>query len=687
MIKSLSFRMARYFGSLQLPAFMLIALLQRAPVLRLFAATELVGVGSSLVQVLKASAVVAAVLGTTVDTFAGATALVTNPESPATATVGTPFSGVFALTGNVTVGSYTFSGLPPGLSVPGAVNVGGKLTLNNPTGTISGTPTQEGDFTAIIIAWDDPNHGGESFIGSYSISVGAGLAAVAPAITSQPSNQTVTIGSPASFTVTASGSPAPTFQWRKSGVDINGATSATYAIGAATASDAGSYRVVVTNSAGNVTSVVATLTVNAASAGPSISSQPANQTVTFGQTASFQVVASGTAPLAYQWRKNAVNILGATAATFTIPAAVSGDAGTYTVLVSNSLSSVTSAGAVLTVSAAIAAPTITTQPLSQAGFIGGAITFTAGASGNPTPTFQWKKGGVNIGGATSASYTINGVAAGDAGAYTVAATNSAGSATSNSVTLTVLASVARADFNADGKPDIIWSNSSTGERAIWLMNGTTFLASSTLGVFPLEWTVASTADFNADGKPDIIWSNSLTGDRAIWLMNGTNFLASSTLGIFPLEWTVAATGDFNADGKPDIIWSNSITGERAIWLMNGTIFLASSTLGVFPLEWTVAATGDFNADGKPDIIWSNSMTGERAIWLMNGTTFLAGSTLGVFPFEWTVAGTADFNGDGKPDIIWSNSITGERAIWLMNGTVFIASSTLGLFPLEWTAKN
>ncbi len=94
-------------------------------------------------------------------------------------------------------------------------------------------------------------------------------------------------------------------------------------------------------------------------------------------------------------------------------------------------------------------------------------------------------------------------------------------------------------------------------------------------------------DFNADGKPDIVWSNSITGERAIWLMNGTNFLASSTLGVFPKEWTVAATGDFNNDGKVDLVWQNSLTGERAIWLMNGTNFLASSSLGVFPLEWTV----------------------------------------------------------------------------------------------------
>lgn len=257
---------------------------------------------------------------------------------------------------------------------------------------------------------------------------------------------------------------------------------------------------------------------------------------------------------------------------------------------------------------------------------------------------------------------------------------------SAAATAPVLASDAQAASLAltRGNSDLIWSNSATGERAIWLMDGTAFSSSSTLGMFPLEWTVAATGDFNGDGKPDLVWSNSITGERALWLMNGATFLASSTLGTFPLEWTVAATGDFNGDGKPDIIWSNRITGERAIWLMFGTSFLSSSTLGVFPLEWTVAATGDFNLDGKTDIVWSNSITGERAIWLMDGTNFLGSATLGVFPPEWTVAATGDFNVDGKTDIVWSNSASGERAIWLMNGTAFLSSASLGVFPSEWT---
>jgi Immunoglobulin domain/FG-GAP-like repeat len=325
-----------------------------------------------------------------------------------------------------------------------------------------------------------------------------------------------------------------------------------------------------------------------ANTAPAITLQPQSQTVVTGSSVTFTSAASGTPTPTFQWRKNTVNINGATNSSYTIASAAAGDAGSYTVVATNSVSSATSNAAILTVSPAAVAPAITLQPIGQTVTAGSPVTLTAAASGTPAPTFQWRKDTVNINGATGSSYTIAQTTAGDAGVYTFVATNSAGSATSNGVTLTVKATRSAAvDFNGDGKADLLWQNSMTGERALWLMNGTNLLNVSTLGIFPLEWTVAATGDFNNDGKPDIIWSNSITGERAIWLMNGTNFLAASTLGVFPLEWTVAGIGDYNGDGKPDIIWSNSLTGERALWLMNGTNFLASSTLGIFPLEWTV----------------------------------------------------------------------------------------------------
>jgi hypothetical protein len=392
-------------------------------------------------QVLKATAVVASMLGA-VDTLAGATGFITNPVSPADATVGVPFSAAFFLTGNVTVGSYAISGLPPGLSAGPSQNAsfaGGIWTINNDSATISGTPTQAGDFMVSVTAYDDPNRGGESRSTIYEIGVGPGSTDVAPAITVQPANVIVTAGGSASFMVTATGSPTPTYQWRKGGVNINGAIAATYTIATTVGGDAGTYTVFVSNGVGNgVTSNGATLTVNPAPVAPSIITQPANQTVTAGQQAFFSVEATGTAPLTYQWRKGGVNINGATTVTYTIASTVSGDAGTYSVVVTNSVNSVTSNGATLTVNAAPAAPAITTQPQAQTVNAGASVTFTAAASGNPPPTYQWKKGGVNIGGATNSSYAIAVVTGNDVGDYTVVATNTVSSATSNAAHLTVI---------------------------------------------------------------------------------------------------------------------------------------------------------------------------------------------------------------------------------------------------------
>lgn len=83
---------------------------------------------------------------------------------------------------------------------------------------------------------------------------------------------------------------------------------------------------------------------------PSITAEPANQTVTAGQTATFNVTASGTAPLSYQWQLNAADIPGATAASYTTPVTTTANSGEmFRVVVSNSAGSVTSNSAMLTV--------------------------------------------------------------------------------------------------------------------------------------------------------------------------------------------------------------------------------------------------------------------------------------------------------------------------------------------------
>jgi hypothetical protein len=270
--------------------------------------------------------------------------------------------------------------------------------------------------------------------------------ATSPSITTQPSGQTAAVGGTATFTVAATGSTPLTYQWSKGGVPITGATSATYTTSVVGAADDGSmYSVVVTNSAGNVTSSAAKLTVTAtpppSAAPPSITTQPSNQTAAVGGTATFTVVAAGSTPLSYQWSKGGVAITGATEATFTTPiVAMSDDDTMYTVLVSNSAGNVTSTAARLTVmpEPSLTPPSITTQPSNQTAAVGETATFSVIATGSTPLSYQWSRGSVPIAGAMSATYTTPIVAMTDDGAmYSVNVSNSAGNVTSSAAKLTV----------------------------------------------------------------------------------------------------------------------------------------------------------------------------------------------------------------------------------------------------------
>lgn len=271
----------------------------------------------------------------------------------------------------------------------------------------------------------------------------------APAIVIQPTSQTVQEFSSVNFTVVATGSGL-TYQWRSNAVPIAGATSATYTLPSVSLAANGSvFSVVVSGTGGpSVTSANATLTVTAAP--PTITTQPATHNLTPPASTTFTVVATGSAPLSYQWQKataaagpfaplaNSPHISGATAGTLTIlsPTATS-DGGFYSVVVSNSAGSVTSAVAELR-----APPAITTQPASQVRPDLTTATFSVVAAGSSL-TYQWQRwsGSVftNIPGATAASYSLVVHYLADNGAqFRVVVFGSGGpSVTSSSAALTV----------------------------------------------------------------------------------------------------------------------------------------------------------------------------------------------------------------------------------------------------------
>jgi hypothetical protein len=261
--------------------------------------------------------------------------------------------------------------------------------------------------------------------------------ATAPVITAQPANAAVTVGQSATFTVAAVGTSPLSYQWTKNGMNV-GANSATYTTAATASSDNGAkIQVMVSNSKGSAPSSIATLTVDAAPTKPTITTQPANATVTVGQTATFAVAATGTAPLTYQWTKNGTNV-GTNSATYTTAATALADNGAkIQVTVSNAEGSAPSSIATLTVNAAATKPSITTQPANVTVTVGQTATFTVVATGGAPLTYQWTKSGMNVG-TNSATYTTAATTSADNGAQIqVTVSNSAGSTPSNMVTLTV----------------------------------------------------------------------------------------------------------------------------------------------------------------------------------------------------------------------------------------------------------
>ena len=261
-----------------------------------------------------------------------------------------------------------------------------------------------------------------------------------PVITRQPSGTSVAAGQSVALSVEVSGSPIITYQWRRDGVALAGATSATLNLGAVSAGSAGSYDVVVANSAGNVTSRPAIVSVTAAAIAPAITAQPVSLTVTPGSAATFAVTATGSALLAYEWRRDGVAVPGATESTLFLPAVYATSAGGFSVVVSNSAGSVTSSSATLTVSSAAAAPAITTQPVSQSVAAGGSATLLVAAMGTAPLAYQWRKDGTAIAGATRDSYALSFFTAAAAGSYSVVVSNSAGSVTSSPAAVSLAAS-------------------------------------------------------------------------------------------------------------------------------------------------------------------------------------------------------------------------------------------------------
>ncbi|MCX8517661.1 MAG: immunoglobulin domain-containing protein, partial [Rhodoferax sp.] len=272
-------------------------------------------------------------------------------EKPA---ITTPPASQSVVTGSSATFSVTATGGAP-LAYQWKKNGADISGANSSTYTLPATSMGDsGAVFAVVVS----NSAGTATSNNATLTVTAAL--VAPVITKQPAAQTVTAGQTARFTVEATGTAPLRYQWKLNDQDISGATDSSYAtLDTNTVGNAAVFTVVVSNGTGTATSDTARLTVTPVPVAPAITTQPVSQSVATGQTASFSVVATGTEPLAYQWKKNGSDITGANSSTYTTPAISSADNGAkFSVVVSNSVGTVTSKEAILSVNvpASIATP-------------------------------------------------------------------------------------------------------------------------------------------------------------------------------------------------------------------------------------------------------------------------------------------------------------------------------------------
>ena len=170
---------------------------------------------------------------------------------------------------------------------------------------------------------------------------------------------------------------------------------------------------------------------------PAFTLQPSSQTAPAGSNVTFQVAATGTPPLAFQWRFNGSNLAGASRTSLTLTNVQAAQAGTYTVQVTNAFGSILSSNAALTV---LVRPAITTQPSSQTAVAGTSASFSVTATGTAPLRYQWTFNTVPLTGASTDTLLLGAVQLAQAGSYAVVVTNTAGAVTSAVASLTVLVS-------------------------------------------------------------------------------------------------------------------------------------------------------------------------------------------------------------------------------------------------------
>lgn len=232
------------------------------------------------------------------------------------------------------------------------------------------------------------------------------------------------------------------------------------------------------------------------------------------------------------------------------------------------------------------------------------------------------------------------------------------------------------DYNADGRADMVWQSSNTGDAFGILLNG---FQITEQGFFYREpntaWRIVQNGDFYGSGRGSLLWWNNQTGQVYMMPMRGLSVAGGTHIYQEPnTAWQIVAVGDLNGDRKDDLVWWNSRTGEVYVMLMDGAFISAQGMVyREMDTAWCILAARDFTGDGKADLLWRNVRTGQVYQMPMNGLNIGIGTMIHREPnLDWSIVAIGDLNGDRKADLIWWNSQSGLVWGMLMSGATILS---------------